>query len=253
MMTAGIELLTVSLKLPVEVIGCGVDGREFLERTHTLAIDPEGATVALRSKLAPQSEVIVRNPGTNQGALASVVEQIRSERDWRIYNIAFLNPTADIWHVRFPSVPPITKPEQRDGLTRGATAEVLRESHGTLERDATEETASCSLLSPAHRRERRLQKRTTVKLLACIRYAGIEETARCENLSKAGFRFISRRELPAGTRLEAAVPYTKGSTNLFANAQIVFCRPLPDGGFQHGAAYIGTRSTDVWAEARYRD
>ena len=85
-----------------------------------------------------------------------------------------------------------------------------------------------------------------MKASACVRYSGIEAIVTCEDVSKGGFRFVSPKEYPEGTRFEAAVPYTKFSNNIFLPANVVYCRVLPDGQFRHGVAYIKTSGSIGW-------
>src|SRR5580704_3307273 len=76
------------------------------------------------------------------------------------------------------------------------------------------------------------------KKSACVRHSGVEVVVACEDISKGGFRFTSRKEYPQGTRVEAAVPYTKSSNNIFTLAGIIYCHKMPDGQFRHGVTYI---------------
>ena len=68
----------------------------------------------------------------------------------------------------------------------------------------------------------------------------------CEDISKGGFRFTSHKEYPQGTRVEAAVPYTKSSNNIFTLAGIIYCQKMPDGQYRHGVTYIKNRGSIGW-------
>lgn len=94
--------------------------------------------------------------------------------------------------------------------------------------------------------ERRKNKRTTMKMAACVRFSGREVVVDCEDVSKGGFRFKSNKEYPEGTHVEAAVPFTKSSTNIFCPAGISYCHKLPDGQFRHGVTYITNRGPIGW-------
>lgn len=63
------------LQLPVEVIGADLYGQQFFERTRTLTIHQDGVSILLANTLALDSEVILRNPETNEEAIAFVVGQ----------------------------------------------------------------------------------------------------------------------------------------------------------------------------------
>ena len=94
--------------------------------------------------------------------------------------------------------------------------------------------------------ERRKARRTPMKKAACIRYSGTEVVVACEDISKEGFRFTGPKEYPQGTRIEAAVPYIKSSTNIFCPAGIIYCHKMPDGQFRHGVTYAKTRGSMGW-------
>ncbi len=85
-----------------------------------------------------------------------------------------------------------------------------------------------------------------MKAVACIRYSGLEVVVACEDISKGGFRFTSRREYLKGTRVEAAAPYTKFSTNIFIPAAIIYSQKIPGGRFRQGVTYIKSRMPIGW-------
>jgi len=47
-------------------------------------------------------------------------------------------------------------------------------------------------------------------------------------------------------RVEAAVPYTKFSTNIFSLASIIYCHKMPDAQFRHGVTYTKTSGSIGW-------
>jgi len=84
-------------------------------------------------------------------------------------------------------------------------------------------------------------------MTACVRFSGREDTVPCEDMSRGGLRFVSRKFYPEGSHVEVAVPYTEASTNnIFSPVWIVHCQKLPDGRFRYGAAYIKTGKSGVW-------
>jgi hypothetical protein len=70
---------TLTSELQIEVFGEDLDGRQFVEHTRTLIMTREGATIPMVCKLAPDSELIIRNPATNEEALARVVGLIHMQ------------------------------------------------------------------------------------------------------------------------------------------------------------------------------
>ena len=264
------------LELPVEVIGADVYGQQFLESTRTLTIHRDGISILLACNLAPDSEVIVRNPETNEEAIAVVVGQTPGDTAGHIYGLAFLDPSTDLWHVQSLSAGPARivhlectgcrsvctlSLSDIDLEIFGATRELIRSCKSCNTSGIWKETSlevrtkksshssgrdsnPRSIASPME--ERRKNRRTMMKTAGCVRFSGIETVVDCEDISKGGFRFTSRKRYPEGTRLEAAVPYVKFSTNIFSLASIIYCQKTADGQFRHGVTYIKTRGPIGW-------
>ncbi len=260
------------VQFPVEVIGADVFGQQFFELTRTVSIHRNGVSILLSNQLAPDTEVIVRNPQTSQEAPAFLVGQIRGKReDEFIYGLAFLNPASDLWNVQFPG----TSEEKTVQLECADCHSVSSVSISDIELEIFEESRElirfcddCNASRTWHESgreavekkpktltipdptdeliasraaERRKNRRTSMKTSACLRFSGMEFVVPCEDISKGGFRFTSRKEFARGTRVEAAVPYTKSSTNIFCQASIIYCHEMPDGQFRHGVTYIKSR------------
>jgi hypothetical protein len=267
------------LAMAVEVIGSDVFGQQFFEDGQTLTIYPNGVSVRLTTKLAPESEVIVRNPETNVETLATVLGHIRSNtggQDGQVYGLVFVNPPSKLWHIPVPagrsrtvtlecgachSVSTVSVSgieleifEAARELTRACekckSPRIWRETQRRKTRvkpsDAPEAASSPTPVAEQPKEDRRKTRRMAMKAAACVRYSGIEAIVTCEDISKGGFRFVSPKEYPEGTRFEAAVPYTKFSNNIFLLANVVYCRVLPDGQFRHGVAYIKTSGSIGW-------
>jgi hypothetical protein len=94
------------LQLPVEVIGANLYGQQFFERTQTVTIHRNGVSILLENKLGPDTEVIVRNPETNEEATAFVVGQISADGASHVYGLAFVDTSANIWRLQFPAPEP---------------------------------------------------------------------------------------------------------------------------------------------------
>jgi hypothetical protein len=271
-----ISMPPAKLELPVEVIGADVYGQQFLESARTLTIHRDGVSILLACQLAPDSEVIVRNPETNEEAIASVVGQTPAHPAGHVYGLAFLDPSTDLWHIQFLASGPARivhlecsgchsvctlSLSDIDLEIFGATRELIRSckncnSSGIWKETSLEVRARKpgylagrdlnpkSIASPME--ERRKNRRTAMKPSGCIRFSGVEVVVDCEDVSRGGFRYTSRKEYPEGTRIEAAVPYAKFSTNIFSLACIIYCHKLPDGQFRHGVTYIKTRGSIGW-------
>jgi hypothetical protein len=266
------------LDLAVEVIGADANGQQFLESTRTLSIHREGVSVFLSCKLVPESEVIVRNPETNEEAVAIVIGQTPAENNGHIYGLAFLDSSNDLWNLQFMNAGPARVVHLEctgchsvctlslsdiDLEIFGSTRELIRSckdcnSAGIWKETslevrtkkpgkppAREASATPGAVSSAME-ERRKNRRTSMKTSGCVRFSGIEVIVDCEDISKGGFRFTSRKEYPEGTVIEASVPYAKFSTNIFSVASIIYCQKMPDGQFRHGVTYIKNRGSIGW-------
>jgi hypothetical protein len=262
------------LEVALEVIGSDVFGQQFFEDAQTLTIYPNGVSIRLVTKLAPDSEVIVRNLETNAETLATVLGQIRNDPGGQVYGLAFVNPPKQFWRMPVPAAQSKTailecgachsaSALSLSGIELeifGATRELMRACEKCksprvwretkrveIRRSISEapEAAPNGAAEPP-KEDRRKTRRMAMKVCACVRYAGIEVIVTCEDVSKGGFRFISSKQYPEGTRVEAAAPYTKFSNNIFSFANVVYCRALPDGQFRHGVAYIKTSGSIGW-------
>jgi hypothetical protein len=255
------------IQFAVEIIGSDLYGQQFFEQAQTLTIYRNGASILLTNKLAPDSEVIVRNPETNVEAVASVMGPIRKDGNAKVYGLIFLDPSIELWRGASPDggAQRVVRLECIGCHTvamislSGIQVEVF-EAAGELAlrckacksssiwrvttREVTARPPEAGPENPpkpasaeAPKEDRRQSRRTALKAFACIRFAGAEIVVTCEDVSKGGFRFTGRKEYPEDTRIEAAAPYTKNSSNIFSSARIVYCSPLPDGRFRHGVAY----------------
>jgi hypothetical protein len=261
-------MTATKLQLPVQVIGSDLGGRQFIEDAHTLTVHREGATILLTNKLGPDCEVIVHNLETNEEALARVVGQLRKEDEGHVYAIAFLDHTLDLWHA---SLPPAAPPRKmilecsRCHTVREQSLSEIEMEVFSVRRDLTRNCAACksstvwketthkpaekteqpppqanqvSQTSTARTKERRKNRRTPLRTPACVRCSSQDEIVTCEDISRGGFRFISRKQYPKGTYIEAAVPFTESGNNIFSKASIIYSSKTPDGRFRHGVAYL---------------
>jgi hypothetical protein len=263
-------------QLPVEIIGADLYGQQFFELAQTLTIHRNGASILLSNKVAPDSELIVRNSETNKEAIAFVIGQIREDVAGHVYGLAFLDPSADLWPIKFPaggaarmvrlecsgchSVHKLSLSgieleiyEAKGELTR--SCKICNTSKAW--REINLEAAKKQLGNPPkqkpnppstalHADERRKNRRTRMKMTACVRYSGLEDIVACEDISKGGFRFIGRKEYREGTRVEVSAPYTKSNNNMFSLASITYSLQMPDGQFRHGVSYTKTSGSIGW-------
>jgi len=84
-----------------------------------------------------------------------------------------------------------------------------------------------ALQAAPHVENRRKHVRTKVNFKACIRsYTFGEDVVTCEDMSRGGLCFKSRKEYPAKTDIEVAAPYSPGAHAIFVRGQIVHVEEL---------------------------
>jgi hypothetical protein len=95
--------------------------------------------------------------------------------------------------------------------------------------------------APAVRREnRRKHVRTKANFKACVRsFAHGDDIVTCEDVSRGGLCFKSRKPYVKNFKVEVAAPYTAGVQNFFSSAEIVHVQELKDEKkFRCGVAYL---------------
>jgi hypothetical protein len=93
---------------------------------------------------------------------------------------------------------------------------------------------------PAARPEnRRKHVRTRVNFQACIRsFTFGDDIVACEDISRGGLRFTSRKQYVVKTEIEVAAPYSPGTPDIFVRGQIVHVEELTkEGHFRCGVRY----------------
>ena len=86
---------------------------------------------------------------------------------------------------------------------------------------------------------RRKHVRTKVNFKGCIRsFAHGDDIVACEDISRAGLRFRTRKHYSVKSDIEVAAPYSPGSLNIFVRGQIVHVEQVPgEKYFRCGVAY----------------
>jgi hypothetical protein len=95
---------------------------------------------------------------------------------------------------------------------------------------------------------RRKHPRVKVNYSACVRHPQCDgdDIVLCEDMSKGGLRFKSRKKYFPQALIEVAVPYQTGQPAIFVSAQIVYAEELPEQQlFRYGVQYLKpTRTRD---------
>ena len=85
---------------------------------------------------------------------------------------------------------------------------------------ASAEPAPQPMARPENKRK---HVRTKANFKACIRtYGSSDEIVACEDISRGGLRFKSKKEYTANTEIEVAAPYSPGAHAIFVRAQIMY-------------------------------
>ena len=102
-------------------------------------------------------------------------------------------------------------------------------------------------------RNDRKHVRMDLKVDVCVRHPQYgEEVAVTVNVSRGGFRFRSPKRYREGWVVEAALPYSRTTANIFAPAQIVFAgESEAERVFVYGVKYLP--ATKVWPAFEPRD
>jgi hypothetical protein len=114
---------------------------------------------------------------------------------------------------------------------------------------AAQATAVLTMQPPvkqsARPENRRKNARVRVNLTACIRVADREDDiVCCEDMSRGGFCFKSRKRYSEASLIEAAVPYAHETSAIFVPAQIVHVEKLPEQElFRCGVAFLRSSKT----------
>lgn len=93
----------------------------------------------------------------------------------------------------------------------------------------------------ARQENRRKHVRTKANFKACVRsFAFGDDIVACEDISRGGLCFKSRKPYTKGFKIEVAVPYAPGVQNFFVPGEIVHVQELTKGKmFRCGVAYLG--------------
>jgi PilZ domain len=90
-------------------------------------------------------------------------------------------------------------------------------------------TAEPETETAARIENKRKHVRTRVNFKACIRsHAFGDDIVTCEDMSRGGIGFKSRKEYVPQTEIEVAVPYSPGSQSIFVRARIVHVTELKE-------------------------
>jgi hypothetical protein len=130
-----------------------------------------------------------------------------------------------------------------DLANREADFQQIEETPAPAEAPVAESITSPADLRPSLRGEnKRKHVRTKVNFKGCVRsFAFGDDIVTCEDISRGGLRFKSRKSYSVKAEIEIAAPYSPGSPNIFVRGQIVHVQEVPgEKSFRYGVAYAKT-------------
>jgi PilZ domain len=270
----------VRLRLLIEARGTDAGGHGFEHRGSTVEIHREGALVELPSAagcIVPGQTLTVRRQLGEDGWLEArvrVLGLVETQENSRLYNVELMAGDEEFWAIEFPARPgsaqsvacmlleccfcrrrEVVYVSDRDMLCFNTQKGIARRCEScetptiwvqTLDEDSPQPANGSAgfqrIGQPAQMHDRQATPRFRTRLTACVRAAGSElELAVCENMSRGGLCFRTRRRYSENDILEVAVPYTKGAANIFVPARVIYVQEVASAGLhRHGAAYLRT-------------
>lgn len=265
----------IALRFRVTVSGTDALGRVFMEETETLVVSRHGAKIALRRMLVPDLELSIRCADTGQEADVRVVGQIGQGPEGMYYGVEILDPQKDLWGIVFPPLAESEKAVARILLQcvhcRAREVAYLNEFEAevfeankilsracqrcrdmTLWKLSEGEVPDAQLplsvdrgtatapAPPVRVQNERKNLRVGLQMKACIRtpYHG-EDVVLTESVSRDGFSFQSSKRYAVHSVVEASVPYSPGSGNIFSPTRIEHAEETPgQGTMSYGAEYL---------------
>jgi hypothetical protein len=267
----------LKLSIPIRVMCFGGSAGDFVEDTHTLIVNRDGALIALKHRVAPEDTIRIINLENLREADFRVVGEMRLEiPDYSGWGVECLERERTLWDIDFP--PPLDPA----GANVGALLECLGchkqgllvlslvegdllGSAGMLERlcdhcgqlstwTYAEVTRRPKDLPPSSqppvapgvgrwdgKTERRLFRRLPVKMRALVRNRkGEQEIAKTENLSKGGFAIILKMTLSLGEFVTVICPYSGSAGDFEQKAEVRYRAPHIAGmNWFYGLRYYG--------------
>jgi len=267
----------VSIVIQIQIFSADIEGRTYCEEARTQEVSRNGALILASRQLIPEAEVMIRRERTGKESPARIVGLLRKEPDGFVYAIRFLDPNINLWDINFAPWNEAVRAVKRILLECAKCR--LREEIYLEEYEAEVYHANRFIYHPCARcRESTIWKETTFgpanieqpraiprpaptaesvptaqfkntrrhkrircNLQACIRGQRDydEEVLEVKDVSRGGICFMTRKYLAPGTRIDVAVPYSKGMENIFVPAEVVRIRTISENTpYECGAAYL---------------
>ncbi len=270
----------IAKEIAILLIGSDTEGKVFSEETKTVLLSRHGAGIISTHKLAPEQELFLRCLDTDKETEVRVVGQLGSQSGCYTYGVAMVAPVDDFWGISFPPLSESDRAADRVWLECKVCRDRVALEHDDIDLDVYAindgilrycKQCICTTLwkrssapdeavqappapqpkpadpfapaPPARRTNRRAHVRTKADFTACVRNPSFDEDdiVVCENISRGGLCFKSRKRYYETTLIEVAVPYEPGGPVIFVPARIVRVQELPgEKRFRCGVAYLHT-------------
>jgi hypothetical protein len=259
----------VRLNLPIKLEGKDISGHKIDDFASATNLSRGGGTLVTKHNLAPGSTVFLANSGTNQEVSAVVVGQVGLRQQAHLYGIKFLQQKERFWGISFPPVSDDTdfvgkvllecsQCAQREVAPLNEIELEVFEMNDRVSRNCSEchhwtvwKRAEFENAEPASEPaaegdapklavNRRKNPRVKVSMKGCVLHNhDTEIPVNVLDMSRGGIRFISEHDHKVGDWLQVAVPYIRGSANIFESGRIVRRKPATEGkGFEYGLKYV---------------
>lgn len=210
-------------------------GVAFLDSTNNFW----GIQFPTPSEQEKQTRVVLMECGSCQ--TRETVEQSDLESDVYLVNEGIVRYCKNCGSSTF------WKRGSEDAVEAPAVVEMVQNrSMGWVDEEQSPAAAPVAVAAPAEpepaarRENRRKHVRTKVNFKACVRsFAHGDDIVSCEDVSRGGLCFKSRKAYSEKFKIEVAAPYTPGMQNFFTPAEIVHVEELKDQKkFRCGVAYL---------------
>jgi len=267
----------VAIALRLEVYGCDLDGRDFVDHASTKNISRGGASIVIDRRLGPHQTLTIKRVGSNHEAEVRVIGHLGSNpAGGELYGIALIDSATDIWGINFPAEK-IDEPgvkvllecpgcqtrqmvrlnefelavfEAKERLSRSCPKcrdftlwrQTLYDASPdapvtTLPPERLPSAQSDSVPCPTKPPNRRKHRRVKIGLKGCILFYGQDTPIEVTDTSRSGIRFSCRRSFTNGLLVRVAVPYTPGAANIYVSGRICWSRVLPSGLSEYGLEF----------------
>jgi hypothetical protein len=172
-----------------------------------------------------------------------VVQQSDLESDVYIVNEGIVRfckgcGSSTLW--KRPEAGGESEPSETEAVLVGVETEKWTEPAGPAAAASPEvEVGPKPAAKPENRRK---HLRTKVNFKGCVRsFAFGDDIVTCEDISRGGLRFKSRKRYVVKAEIEVAAPYSPGSQNIFVRGQIMYVEESEkERTFRCGVAYLKT-------------